>query len=183
MSRLYGNDQRLLKRVKQGDTAAMHELYRRYSRYLSAVSARYLSNDEDIKDVLQDSFLKIFASLDNFEYRGEGSLKAWMSRITLNETLKFLRSGNRFDTVELSDSIQDLPEEEPRSQEVPTNVIFDMIRELPVGYRTVFNLYVVEGKSHKEIAGMLGISENTSASQLHRAKAILAQKIKNYVNS
>lgn len=157
-----------------------HELYRRYVRYLTAIVARYINNQEDIKDVLQDSFIKIFSGLDNFEYRGEGSLKAWMARITLNETLKFLKRNSRFDTVEFSDSPLDLPADDPHSENIPTDVIFNMIRELPVGYRTVFNLYVIEGKSHKEIADLLGISENTSASQLHRAKAILAEKIKKH---
>lgn len=182
MSLLYGKDERLLKRVKKGDTAAMHELYRRYARYLTAISARYLNNDEDIRDVLQDSFMKIFSSIDNFEYRGEGSLKAWMARITLNETLKFLRNSNRFDVTGLNEEVLEMPDGDIPSEKVPAGVIFNMIRELPEGYRAVFNLYVIEGRSHKEIAELLGISENTSASQLHRAKAILAKRIKEYIN-
>lgn len=177
------DDRTLLKRIKAGDNAAMRELYRRYVRYLSAICSRYISDDEDVKDVLQDAFVKIFSSIGTFEYRGSGSLKAWMARITLNQALKFLNK-NRLSGVPLDDEFHNLPDEdeEPDSKKVPSKALFQMIRDLPEGYRTVFNLYVVEGRSHKEIAGMLGISEATSASQLHRAKAALADKIRSYTN-
>lgn len=178
-----GNDEKLLKRVRQGDLKAMRELYDRHVKYLSAVCSRYIINPEDVKDVLQESFLKIFSSIDSFEYRGAGSLRGWMSRIVLNDSLKFVRKNGRMEFVELSGAEMDKPEEVPDTSDIPSSVIFDMIRELPDGYRAIFNLYVVEGKSHKEIAGLLGIKESTSASQLHRAKAMLADKIKQYKRS
>ena len=133
--------------------------------------------------VLQDSFVKIFSSLDKFEFRGEGSLKAWMRQVSVNEALKLIRRRKRNDTVEYKWDLPDTQEEddpEPDVAEVPPSVIQKMIQALPEGYRTVLNLYAFEEKSHKEIAGLLGISESTSASQLHRARALLARQINEY---
>ena len=173
------NEELLLNLVRKGDEQAMRILYCRNIRYLSAVCSRYIYEEEDIKDVLQDAFLKIFASIKSFEYRGEGSLKGWMTKITLNETLTFIINHRRLQFVELKqEEIAKI--EEPNTEGIPPAVIHSMIRELPDGYRTIFNLYVIEGKSHKEIAELLGIKPDSSASQLHRAKAMLAEKIKKY---
>ena len=169
-----------LRLIQKGDEQAMRTLYLRHIRYLAAVCSRYVSDDEDVKDVLQEAFLKIFASIGTFEYRGEGSLKGWMTRIVLNESLKFIKNNCRLDIIELRPEEADIPDEAPDTTDVPPSVIHQMIKELPDGYRTIFNLYVVEGKSHKEIAALLGIKENTSASQLHRAKTLLADKIRKY---
>ena len=158
----------------------MRTVYATYVRYLAAICSRYIINDEDVKDVLQDSFLKIFSSITSFEYRGKGSLKGWITRITINETLKFLQKNNRFEFVEISEQEHDKPDEEPDVDALPSSVLFQLIRELPDGYRTIFNLYVIENKSHKEIAKLLDIKESTSASQLHRAKSLLATKIRRY---
>lgn len=173
------NEELLLNLVRKGDEQAMRILYCRSVRYLSAVCSRYIYEEEDIKDVLQDAFLKIFASIKSFEYRGEGSLKGWMTKITLNETLTFIKNNSRLQFVELKQEEIDKIEE-PNTEGIPPAVIHSMIRELPDGYRTIFNLYVIEGKSHKEIAELLGIKPDSSASQLHRAKAMLAEKIKKY---
>ena len=158
----------------------MRTVYATYVRYLAAICSRYIINDEDVKDVLQDSFLKIFSSITSFEYRGKGSLKGWITRITVNETLKFLQKNNRFEFVEISEQEHDKPDEEPDVDALPSSVLFQLIRELPDGYRTIFNLYVIENKSHKEIAKLLDIKESSSASQLHRAKSLLATKIRRY---
>ena len=158
----------------------MRTVYSTYVRYLAAICSRYIVNDEDVKDVLQDSFLKIFSSITSVEYRGKGSLKGWITRITVNETLKFLQKNNRFEFVEISEQEHDKPAEEPDVDALPSSVLFQLIRELPDGYRTIFNLYVIENKSHKEIAKLLDIKESTSASQLHRAKSLLATKIRRY---
>lgn len=174
------NEEQLLNLVKQGDPMAMRTVYATYVRYLAAICSRYIINDEDVKDVLQDSFLKIFSSITSFEYRGKGSLKGWITRITINETLKFLQKNNRFEFVEISEQEHDKPDEEPDVDALPSSVLFQLIRELPDGYRTIFNLYVIENKSHKEIAKLLDIKESTSASQLHRAKSLLATKIRRY---
>lgn len=159
---------------------AMRSLYSTYVRYLAALCSRYIINNEDVKDILQDSFLKIFSGISSFEYRGKGSLKGWITKITVNETLKFLQKNNRFDFVEISEQEHDNPDEEPDVDALPSSVLFKLIRELPDGYRTIFNLYVIENKTHKEIARLLDIKESTSASQLHRAKSLLATKIRQY---
>lgn len=159
----------------------MKALYDRYAGFLTAVCSRYIENKEDIKDLMQDSFIRIFSSIGSFEYRGEGSLKAWMSRIVINNTLKYIRDNIQKGMISIDEDIPDVPDEEiPEISEIPPSVIQEMIRRLPEGYRTVFNLFVFEGKSHKEIAMLLGIKENSSASQLHRAKALLAGWIREY---
>ena len=124
---------------------------------------------------------QIFSSLDSFKYRGEGSLKAWMARITLNETLRFIRNNSRFTLTCFDETDMNIANSDNMETEgIPTEMLYQFIRELPEGYRTVFNLYIIDDKSHKEIASILGIKENTSASQLHKAKAMLAQKIRQY---
>lgn len=166
--------------VINGDPDAMELIYTTYIRYLTAVCSRYILNPEDVKDILQESFIKIFSSIDSFSYRGQGSLKGWLTKIVVNDSLKFLSQTKRIDFTELSEAESNIADEEPSMDNVPSSVIFHLIRELPDGYRTIFNLYVVEGKSHKEIASMLNIKESTSASQLHRAKTLLASKINKY---
>lgn len=166
--------------ILEGSRPAMADLYRRHIGYLAAACSRYVSSDEDVKDILQTSFLKIISSLDKFEWRGPGSLRAWMTRITVNESLKFIKENERSRKMVENYVPEDGPEEEPDTENISAEVLQEMIRQLPVGYRTVFNLYVFEEKSHKEIAAMLGITESTSASQFHRARALLASKIREY---
>ena len=177
------SEEKLLNEVQRGDDSAMSKLYHLHVRYLTALCSRYISNDEDVKDVLQESFVKIFSSIHDFEYRGKGSVRAWMAKVTLNEALKFVRqSHNEVFYVEIDEAGYEVADEEMQTEEIPTEVLYHFIRELPEGYRTVFNLYVVEGKSHKEIAALLNVKENTSATQFRKAKMMLAQKIKQYRN-
>lgn len=171
----------LIGLVKRGDHTAMKTVYSTYIRYLTAVCSRYILNDEDVKDVLQESFLKIFSGISSFEYRGKGSLKGWLTKVVVNEALKFLQRHNSIRFVEISEQ-HDQSDPDTDIDTLPSSIIHSMIRELPDGYRTIFNLYVIEGKTHREIASMLNIKESTSASQLHRAKAMLAAKIKQYNN-
>ena len=177
-------ESQILERARNGDRKAVREIYDRYSGYLAATCARFFPDQRDQKDVLQESFVKIFTSLDSFDYRGEGSLKAWMRRILVNESLKVLRRRRRSVPIVFEDVVRDIPDEEdvepPDMAKVPAEAIQEMIKGLPEGYRTVFNLYALEEKSHKEIAGLLGISEGTSASQLYRARLMLAKMIKEY---
>lgn len=174
-------EERWLRKALDGDNTAIEWIYRKHVRYLSALCSRYITEDEDIKDVLQESFINIFTSLDSFKYRGEGALKAWMAKITLNETLKFVRNNSRLPIDSIDDKDMNIADgDSMETEDIPTDVLHQFIRELPDGYRTVFNLYVIDDKSHKEIAQLLGIKENTSASQLHKAKSMLAQKIKHY---
>lgn len=175
-------EQTLIQQIARGSTKAMKMFYDTYSGYLTAVCTRYISNEEDVKDILQDSFIKIFKVADKFKYRGEGSLKAWSSRIVVNEALKHIKEKQKMKETNLPN--WNLPDQtddvDPDFDDIPITVITDMIRSLPIGYRTVFNLYILENKSHKEIASLLSITENTSASQLHRAKGLLIRKIELY---
>lgn len=185
MSRLPNNSEReLVDRLRRGDASAMGEVYACFANYLTAVCSRYIIDDEDIRDVLQESFIKIFTKADTFHYEGEGSLKAWVTQVTVNEALQHLRNQKRkgmvgYDDERIEDKAE-LTDETPPINDIPTEVLMEMIRNLPPGYRTVFNLYVIEGKRHKEIAELLGIQEQTSASQLMRARRLLAMWIKEY---
>lgn len=181
MKSFAANEQQLIQSVIEGEPSAIRLLYDRYIGILTAVCLRYIINNEDVKDVLQDSFLKILSSVARFEYRGEGSLKAWMIRVVVNESISFLRQKERLEVLIPDDALPDrMEEEEPEDGDVPPDVILELIRRLPPGYRTVFNLYVFEHKSHKEIAQLLQIKENSSASQFHRAREILAKGIMDY---
>ncbi|MBV8326990.1 sigma-70 family RNA polymerase sigma factor [Chryseobacterium sp.] len=174
-------EQILVKHLLLKEEAAWKELFGAYSGNLTYICSRYITEKEDVHDVLQNSFIKMFRSIETFEYRGSGSLKAWMTKITVNESLKHIKERADFKTTAEIDHLANLPDEdEPDFEEIPRAVIMEMIRSLPDGYRTVFNLYVFEKKSHKEIAGLLSIAENSSASQFHRAKSLLVQKIKEF---
>lgn len=172
-------EQHILRLVKERGSSAMRLLYDRYIGYMAAVCGRYIPDEDDRKDVLQESFIKIMTSMNSFQHRGEGSLKAWMLRITVNESLRFIKKHAAERLIDYGDSLPEV-EDEPDVEGIPDDEINSMILKLPPGYRAVFNLYVFEDKSHREIAGALGISENTSASQYLRAKQALAKMIKDY---
>ena len=170
----------MAKLVGNGDPRGQRELYERYAPYLTALASRYLGRTDAVKDLLQETFVKVFDRFGSFHYRGEGSLRAWLSRIVVNDALHVLRKTDRLLPVE------NLPEpdaeEDPDVENVPLDVLQAMISGLPDGYRTVFNLYVFEQMRHKDIAQLLGIKENSSASQFLRAKALLVKEIKEYKN-
>jgi RNA polymerase sigma-70 factor (ECF subfamily) len=171
--------ERLIERIRNKDQQAMKEFYLRYAEELSSVCHRYVPNHEDEKDVLQNSFVKILTSLPTIDYRGEVSFYSWMRKVVVNESLNLLRERKRLKWVSIDAS--NLQVEDNDVQEVShlsSDELYRLICELPDGYRTVLNLYVVEGYSHKEIAEMLGIKASTSASQLWYAKQRLAERIK-----
>ena len=172
-------EQLLVSKVQKGDRAAMRSLYDRYSGYVMAVALRYVPDRDDVQDVVQDSFVKIFTSISRFTYRGEGSLKAWMGRITANMSLDFLRKSKPLD---MNSTLPDIPDEpEPDIGGVSDKVLMELIAKLPDGYRVVLNLFVFEQMSHKEIARRLGIKENSSASQFFHAKKMLGKMINDYI--
>lgn len=180
-------ERQVFEKARDGDRKAVRQLYDRYSPFLAATCARFLPDKGDQKDVLQEGFVRIFSSLDKFDYRGEGSLKAWMRQIVVNECLKALRKRKRSVPIVFEDELRDDVEIDedtgpPEVEKVPAAAIHEMIKELPEGYRAVFNLYVLEEKNHKEIAELLGITESTSASQLYRARMMLAKKIKDFLD-
>ena len=170
----------LIKRIRQHDQQAMSDLYQQCVRMLSSVCYRYVPTKDDAKDILQNSFVKIFKAIPKMEYRDENTFKRWMVRIVVNESISFLRSQKRLQYVEQdAREMVHLPnEEEPDSDIISVEVLHQLVKELPDGYRTVVNLYVFEGWSHKQIAEILGIKESTSASQLYYAKRVLAKRIK-----
>lgn len=170
---------------KRGKPNAQRELFDRYSAHLMALIYRYVGDDDDAKDVLQDTFIKAFDSIDSFNWHGEGSLKAWLDRIAVNTSLNYLRSKKRLKATSMPVEVLGDPPDDVGNDEVDgidANTIMQMIAELPDGYRTVFNLYCLDGFSHQQIAEKLGINEKTSSSQLARAKALLARKIKSFIN-
>lgn len=169
--------------IKKDKGSATKDIYSAYAGYVVGICARYLSSDDDIKDVAQESFVKIFISVGSFRYSGAGSLTAWIGRLTVNCALNYLRDNNRLRFAYSSYEIPDIADEPPDVDGLSADELASLIRELPDGYRTVFNLYAIEGKRHKEISTLLGIKENSSASQYLRAKALLAAKIKQYLNT
>lgn len=174
-------DLEIEKGCKQGDNKARKELYIRYSGLMFALIMRYVGDKEQSEDLLHDGFISVFGSFDKFVWRGEGSLRAWMSRLFVNVALGWLRDKKDFEV-----SVDEIPEaeddpEEPDVAQIPKELIMQFITELPTGYRTVFNLYAIEGLQHKEIAKMLNITERSSSSQFFRAKKILAHRILSYL--
>lgn len=175
------SEQQLVDQLQGGDKSAPRMLYCRYAGSLAAVCARYVADGDDVKDVMQDVFVKAFTQISTFAYRGEGSLKAWLIRITVNQSLTFLKNAGRLPTVSDEARTAEIANEEPPDADgVPPEELQRMIKSLPTGYRTVLNLYVFEDKSHKEIAELLGIKPASSASQLFHAKAMMARMIKEY---
>lgn len=184
------SEKQIAKGLRRGENLAMREFYTLYAGFLTGICSRYIGNDDDVKDVLQDTLLNIISNIDKFEYYGKGSLKAWAARIAVNQSLSFIRNKKKLDLTGLERDFAEntggdsyCEDDCPEINDIPPDVIHEMIRKLPDGYRTVFNLYVIDGKSHKEIASLLNIREASSASQLHRAKRFLAQRIEQYKNN
>ena len=174
-------ERRLVKRLRSGDAGALQDFYALYSGSMSSVCGRYITDRDDMKAVLQECLIRIAEKIADFEYRGPGSLWAWVTRIVINQSLKYLKTRQAHEFARLDYDLPEEPEEtEPPLNDIPPEVIYRMIRELPAGYRTIFNLYVFEKKSHQEIAELLGIKPTTSASQLFKAKNLLARRIREY---
>ena len=173
-------EHQLLEAIHSGEKAALRRLYDRYSGYAMAVGLRYIPERDEVRDVLQDSFVKILTSIGQFNYQGEGSLKSWVSRIVSNRAIDYLREHQRFMLVDIIPEEPDTPEE-PDVEEVPPDSLMAMIGQLPPNYRTVLNLFVFEQRPHREIAQLLGVKESTSSSLFFRAKKMLATMIKDYL--
>ena len=131
--------------------------------------------------VTKESFIQALTHIDDFQYRGKGSLIAWLLRIVVNLSIDYVRKHERW---VLTDSMPETPDEdEPPVEQLPPEAITEMLGRLPAGYRMVFNLYVFEQRSHKEIAQLLHIKENSSASQFFRAKKMMARMMKEYIKT
>ena len=172
-------EQRVVKRLRNGENGAMEEFYSKYAPYLKGVCSRYISDKEDVKDVFQNALVRILTHTKEFKYHGQSSLRVWATRIVINEALRFLNSTKRHElTTWDDDMMNEVEEDDPPVEDIPPEVIQQMVRQLPTGYRTVFNLYAIEGYSHKEIAETLGLSEGGCRSQLSRARVWLQERLK-----
>ena len=178
-------ERQLLDAIHRGDRQALRRLYDRYSAYVMAISLRYIHDREDVKDVMQECFIKIFNSINDFDYRGEGSLKGWVSTVVVNQIIDWVKVHERMHMVikRPAEMPEPTDEEQPDLERVPPDVLNRMIGRLPAGFRLVLNLHVFEKLSHREIAQRLGIKEMSSASQFSRAKMLLKKMIDDYLNS
>lgn len=170
----------LLKGCMEGNRRMQEEMYRRFSPRMYAVCLRYAGNAEEAEDILQEGFIKVFKKLDSF--RSEGSFEGWVRRIFVNTAIEHFRRKRYL--MPVTEKEENTIEGKYTSvlDELAEKDILGLVQELSPGYRTVFNMYVVEGYTHKEIADMLGISEGTSKSQLSRAKVILQDMVRTFID-
>lgn len=165
----------ILQLAVKGDEKAFREIYDMLSGKMYSLCVRYTGNTTDADDVFQDGLIRLYRNLD--KYQGTGSFEGWARRIFVNSCLDHLKNKQKLLYTELSDN-NDVPTSEISGiDKCSLNDLLAIIQKLPGGYRLIVNLYLVEGYNHKEIAGMLGISEGTSKSQLSRAKVILQKNI------
>ena len=169
-------DQDLLRLAKSGNTRAQKAIYDRLAPKMFAVCIRYMGDRMVAEDVLQEGFVTLFSKLDSFS--GTGSFEGWARKIFVNTALMSLRKSDVLKESEDVDAARNIAEGGTSAlQDLSYKELLRLVAGLPPGFRTVFNMYVVEGFSHKDIAEQLGISENTSRSQLQRARVLLQQRI------
>lgn len=153
-------------------------LYEKYASKMFAVSLRYSANREEAEDSLQEAFIKVFDKISDF--RSEGSLEGWIRRIVVNTSLKSkLKKFEKYERGGVED--YEMEFDARVFERLSLKDLHHLLNQLPDGYRTVFNLYAIEGYSHREIAQMLGIEETTSRSQFHRAKGLLKQWVERFM--
>lgn len=169
-------DEQLVKKCLEKDSLAQKQLFDSFSRKMMGVCLRYTKDVEEAKDVLQIGFVKVFEKLHLFN--NEGSLEGWIRKVLVNTALDQIRKNKKFDdNVDLSKVDYSMAtENENVLDQLSANDLLKIIQAMPTGFRTVFNLYAIEGYSHQEIADQLNISINTSKSQYSRARVYL-QKI------
>lgn len=175
------NETELIEGCRAGKDSARKELYTLYSKQMLAVCYRYMGDIDAAHDVLHDGFIKIFT---HFTFRGECALSTWVTRVMVTQAIDYLRKRQRFSQLVVNEEqLPDVPDDTyivENGNRLSEALLMRFVAELPDGCRTVFNLYVFEEKSHKEIAELLHIKEHSSTSQLHRAKSLLAKRIKEY---
>ncbi|MGC4039169.1 MAG: sigma-70 family RNA polymerase sigma factor [Chitinophagaceae bacterium] len=169
----------LIQGCINGDRRMQEELYRRFAPKMYAVCLRYAGKAEEAEDILQEGFIKIFKKLSSF--RGEGSFEGWIRRVFVNTSIEHFRRKNYLQPVTEKEEATIEGKYLSVLDNLAEKDILGLIQELSPGYRTVFNMYVIEGYTHKEIGDMLGISEGTSKSQLSRAKVILQDLVRKYI--
>jgi RNA polymerase sigma factor (sigma-70 family) len=166
----------LVKEAKDGSAAAQKCLFEQLANKMTMVCRRYVKNSEDAEEIMLDGFFKFFKQLPAFTYQGEKAMEAWLRKIMVNECLMFLRKKKAF--IIVTEAVAEtIGLEEEALNNMSAAEIFNLVVQLPVGYRTVFNLYEIEGMDHKEVGALMGISEGTSKSQLSKAKALLQKML------
>ena len=176
-------DETILQGCIEGKRNAQYQLYRKLASTMLGVCVRYSQSRQEAEDVLQEGFLKVFQNIASF--RKEGSLEGWVKRIMINHALNRFRKNRKQpfyeDIEEINETeIIETIEESAINESYPAELLLTMIQSLPPGYRVVFNMYVFEDFSHKEIAETLNISENTSKTQLMKARRVLRKKLEEY---
>ncbi len=166
----------LIEKSKSGNRKAQRELYQKLTVPMMGVCLRYMSNPEDAEDILLEGFYKVFSSLEKFTYESEIAFFGWVKRIMINQALMKLRKNKSIQIMAINEDIDKEVDVSPL-ENLETAYLLDIIKSIPVGYRTVFNLFEVEGYSHQEIAEKLEISEGTSKSQLFKAKKLLRERL------
>lgn len=170
-------EQELILGCKRESRSCQQTVFRMYSGKMLALAMRYSRHQMEAEDIVQEAFIRVFNNIQSFEFKG--SFEGWIKRIVINTALKnFSRKSFTNEQIGIEQDF-DAPIDAPADQLMGVQEILDMINELPDGYRVVFNLYAIEGYSHKEIAEMLGIQESTSRSQLVKARKMLQQKLAN----
>ena len=170
------DETQLINGCRKGDRLAQKELYERYSRKMMGVCLRYVNGRETARDLLQDGFVKVFTSMDS--YSGIGSFEGWMRKIFVNCALEYLRKSDVLrESTDLDNTAELIQPDASAISNMSAAELMQLVQELPAGFRTVFNLFAIEGYSHKEISDMLNITESTSRSQFTRAKQMLQKRI------
>lgn len=167
--------QKAIEGCKRQDRICQKYIFDRWSEGMLMLCMRYVKNLADAEELMLNGFYSFYRSIERFEYNSDAGITAWLKKIMVNECLMFLRKKGELKIVD-DKFAQDIAGEESLSSRMAAEEIFKEVLALPAGYRTVFNLYVVEGYSHKEIATLLNINEGTSRSQLNKARALL-QKV------
>ena len=187
MSKSFLTEQELALGCIRKDRDAQGELYAKYAAGLFALCLRYIENREEARDLMHDAMIKAMDNFKSFRYLGDGSMWAWLSRITVNMAVDRLKENSRFRQIPFDlvseGEIEDSMEPDAESvREIPDSVLDEIIAELPPVKRAVFNMYCIDGFSHKEIAGKLGITERGSTSIMAKARASLKKALMNYID-
>ncbi len=172
----------LIKECKKPNIIAQRLLYERFCNQLFNCCKRYIQNKEDAEECLMNGFHIIYNSIEKFSYLNDASFVNWLKRIMINECLNFLRKKNKIEFIQIEDD-EILSVEPTVFDDIESRDLLKLIEEMPIGYKTILNLYVVEQMSHKEISETLTISEGTSKSQLSRARIFLKNLILNRKNA
>jgi len=169
-------EKQIIERCKKGDQTAFRLLYESFLPYVLTINRRFGMLEKNIPDVVQEIFIEVFKNIKRFDSR-KGAFKYWLKSIVIHNILNFQRAAKKHKEVELTALNETTPIENLELDSVDKDFLLGLISELPEGYRTVFNLYIIDGFSHKEIGNQLGIDPVSSRSQLSRAKQLLKKKI------